>query len=871
MSMAATSYVSLTALNTAGGVAPDENGEVYGEVSRNGMTAEEANARFIHDYQMVAMWAEESFKEMEYQKTFNNWTTDYLYHVNDTFYVLFDDTSDQIDRLERARAETSQAMDQVNETLHMLNNRFSHGSLRFDEALKAIAYSINLQSYYQTFQVSNDLLYLARMEEFEFALSRFELVTHAIAKGLLDPSVIPATAMQAILNGIDHSVRDNSPEWEMITPFPVGGRYQIPGVNYANTNTTLLARIPMLLKQRHVENKHLYRVKSVPVPVQPSDKKHEHDYTTIPGLPSFLAMGANTFIEMSVEDLMHCVRVSSDHYCLSTHIVYPRAEPTCAVAILQQMDSAVIVKACDAMYYFSQKPAPSVLEGPDHYVLAGLQSYSWHLVCGPGSKVIPVLSDEYVLLEKAKLCDCALTAGPYYLPRRLSHCGNMTARSTFAFKYTVNKMMYDHMAVIDERLALPDVISQQFALDYKLLMNFSRPQLDEKLPMDVEQHVLSPTPSFRKQTLKKLVHTTMKIPPPEQPKTIYPNEAHFLTSLREMGPFMRHRTNYQTFTLVLQVLLGCSTTAALCILMYKCIVRLAAMKSPEFKHNRDLKKTKRRVGTVLKVLPQVASMVAAPEAIGGLAALEILKGKAVAKAETLPEPEPPYVHAVTHKYATVTPAPEVELTAIDHGIAIIKAHEVLWTLMFILSFLGVVLYFCYKRYRYRSNYLPRLFPMCTAKHHVNGRALTDLFLQISDANNGNYLLAYLQPVGLSPIDLRVIGNLTLANLIPIHLCGRLTKIRIAWNGFKLYNADLSVSFPLAEIGVVSIFSVGNFHDFTPERVSVHLVGRFLEHFCVIAQSADDPPFSVDLPLPETTDSDSKPPSYGAVYPSVSAP
>ena len=680
---------------------------------------------------------------LDYLYSADNWTKDMIYSLNDSYYLLTDSLDSTVGALEAADIKLDTKVADLTANLAgmraWMHDRLAMRDDRFNKTLSALAYSHNLNAYFNAYHMTASSLYMSQLDEFQSLLDKFELITNAITLSELNPSVISSTQFQKILDKVDDLIQQTTSEWELLSTIPMGGKYAIPGVQYFSTKTQLIAMIPIMLRQKVVETKQVFSIQTVPVPAQRTEQGM--DYTSIHPTPMYLAMGRETFIEMSAAELARCIRVHSQYYCLSTHVVYPITKPTCVAAILLGFDSHTVVAKCESLYHYEMKPLPRVLEGPDSFVLSGLSDYSWHLVCGPTNKVLSVEADHYVILPREKLCDCALTAGPYYLPKRASRCSRSSGLSEFSFHYTINKLVYDHMTVENTSWAetLSPFVSQQ--LKYKVHMNFTRPELDLTLPPMVETNVLQPTPPPRHISFKKLTSIM------DTKDVLHPTESYFLSALRESGTGLRHASTMEKVQFASHLFILVFSGITLTVLGYHAYRYLRAKCDPDYAMQDALVNLVIQLRRVAPRLPELGGILTPYEAVALFTAWDQITKRAQVKADPVPRPAPMdrYEHPTVH----LTPAPTPTLpNAIADGILLLKAHEVAWVVLFILTCLLATAYWAFRLFGRESNFVHRFFPAFARK--VDGRALTEIILSITDPRNGRHLLAKIKTVGLTP-------------------------------------------------------------------------------------------------------------------------
>ena len=731
---------------------------------------------------------------------------------------------------------------------HRLDLRMREGIQNHSKQLKSLVFATNLNALFSSYHASHVTLNFAKLVARDFILSRFEQQLNAIQLRKLTPALVNSTYLRTLLSSIQKDVHTRSSEWEVITDLPLSGAYALPDVKFSNTPSHICIQVPVLFHMRAVQPKALYRIESVPVPVQ-SSSKGARDYTYILDLPSYMGVSSSSYVALTLDDVVTCSHIGNVYYCPGTfleHTFHSSQIPHCAPAIYFNASSSNIHQVCSVDYHYDHTPPMSLLDGGSHYLLAGLHEKPWSLVCGSTSRVVPLPTSDYVLFSKDQLCHCSLTAGPYFLPRQFDRCSDTAAN--FSFSFALNRVVYDYF--IGLNVSLPDLDTALLSslTSYQVALSFPTPLIDTSIPSVISDNVLSPLPFVKVQRLNDTIFHSTK--PPSH--ALFPNDVRFVAHKEYISHLLNFHDVGTVILMIVSSVLSLLLTVGLGYGAFRCFRHLQAKSlSPPERHAQDHHRYKKRIGRAASALPAVVGALGAPEVAAIGAALNIISSQAKASAAPIP----------TFPVQIVSPVPPTE-SLVDVGARMFREHEIAWTVMFASALFSGFCWTLYNLFKYRSNFLPSLFPLLPKFMPQSLHCRSDLFIHITDNRTGNALVAYLQPIGFPPVDLRTYGSLCLGQIRPVYRLCRLHGLRIDWADFSLYNVDLSVKFPLETFATLSVFSHVTFQDLDSAHVSIRLCGRYLEHIVPVKQTSRVPPL---LPA---FDPSAPPPTYDSEFVSL---
>ena len=114
----------------------------------------------------------------------------------------------------------------------------------------------------------------------------------------------------------------------------------------------------------------------------------------------------------------------------------------CESAIYWNKSASLINEKCNFEYYHELTPEPRVLDAGDYLLLAGLP-IPWTFLCTKERQIPnPTEGSPYIIIKRAQLCLCSISAGPYYLQENILSCEDENV--DLHMYYTVNMAVVNY-------------------------------------------------------------------------------------------------------------------------------------------------------------------------------------------------------------------------------------------------------------------------------------------------------------------------------------------------------------------------------------------------------------------------------------------
>ena len=264
-----------------------------------------------------------------------------------------------------------------------LSHRFSTIHGRVEAILNYTNSMISFVNYRR-----ESLLYL---EKIHFNLHRLTFGLEALTNGRLSNSLIPARMLHKFLHKILREVRIQHPQFVPLYT-DLHHYYESSMNSYSNDKEHIFIQIPIFFVAANQKPMNLFRIHSVPVPLDiDTYQRTESKYTTLDLHYKYLATNGNEYMDISDAALESCNVYHMDHLCENLHVTTDVQELNCAIAIY--MDSVgtsslsakqiqeTIKTMCKFTYHEVLHPTPTTLQTQDEILFANFPSDNWQLIC----------------------------------------------------------------------------------------------------------------------------------------------------------------------------------------------------------------------------------------------------------------------------------------------------------------------------------------------------------------------------------------------------------------------------------------------------------------------------------------------------------
>ena len=282
--------------------------------------------------------------------------------------------------------------------------------------------------------------YLMLYESILSELDHFLDALDNLSDNQLSHSVIPHKETSDLIVHVNEVLKIQYPNYELVVS-KVHDYYNLPFSTFACQGNTLMVHISFYIKPINLESLYMYEIKSIPVPYHMDEELIEetesnYTYTKIKQFTEILAMGSNSQINLDCNQLVHCIQYNILFFCEQIFLAKVGNEHTCESAIYTHQNSKMIQQKCDIEYYPDLNPEPELLNA-GNYLFLGNFPLPWNYFCAATDDIPkPIHDGSYMILKKHDLCQCSLTAGPWYLEANIAYCTQEPATELTLY-YTV--------------------------------------------------------------------------------------------------------------------------------------------------------------------------------------------------------------------------------------------------------------------------------------------------------------------------------------------------------------------------------------------------------------------------------------------------
>ena len=263
-----------------------------------------------------------------------------------------------------------------------------------------------------------------------------------LSNGLLSHTVLPPNELKRLLNHVSTILYREYPQYELVIN-QVHHYYNLPLATFGYRDGMVAIQVPLFVKLTSQKPLNLYNVRTVPVPyhINPdliNSTENANAYTWLRPSHPLLAMSESTYIPLTIEQLQKCFHFGHTYFCEQSFVLHHKEEHTCESAIYWKLDNKIITDICDFDYYDHLVPEPTVLDAGNYMLLAGLP-IPWRFYCHEEHQMpSPISGGAYIIIKKADLCLCSISAGNYYLQENIVHCKDDLTGPDMVIYHTVN-------------------------------------------------------------------------------------------------------------------------------------------------------------------------------------------------------------------------------------------------------------------------------------------------------------------------------------------------------------------------------------------------------------------------------------------------
>ena len=320
-----------------------------------------------------------------------------------------------------------------------------------------------------------------------------------LANGQLSTALVSPGLLHKFLHKILREVKLEHPQFEpMYTD--LHHYYESKMNSYSNDKDTIFIQIPIYFIAGSQKPLNLYRLHTVPVPLDKDTYDGvESKYTTLELPYKYLATNENEYMDISDSALESCSTYHMDHLCENLHVTSDVKQLQCAIAIY--MDSVgtyasspgeiqeTIKTKCEFTYHEVLHPTPTTLQTQDEILLANFPTKNWQVICDEITDRPSFMTGAlYTIINLNDLCTCGiLTAEGRFLYESMRSCDHPDTKVQLHFTYNRALVNYDSSITAQDskRYALQPYPFQAPDLQY-----FEhRPYLTDNGTLRVKRHV----------------------------------------------------------------------------------------------------------------------------------------------------------------------------------------------------------------------------------------------------------------------------------------------------------------------------------------------------------------------------------------------
>ena len=101
-----------------------------------------------------------------------------------------------------------------------------------------------------------------------------------------------------------------------------------------------------------------------------------------------------------------------------------------------------------AAHLIDYDPEYTILDAREQLLQSNIQR-SWILVCEPDNRTFPIIHKGYMTRNRTELCECSLSAGPYYSAQTKIMYNDVGSESggIFQTKFPFNRIVLDYFSM----------------------------------------------------------------------------------------------------------------------------------------------------------------------------------------------------------------------------------------------------------------------------------------------------------------------------------------------------------------------------------------------------------------------------------------
>ena len=209
----------------------------------------------------------------------------------------------------------------------------------------------------------------------------------------------------------------------------------MPLISAVYANNMIVLQIPIYIKPITQKSLLMYKIKTIPVPYHINEKmidysESNYTYAEIIGTAEMIAMSDETYVDVKLDDLDQCIKISTVYFCERLMLIKHRSQHTCESAIYHNQVPEIVKEKCVIRYYTHLDPKLMMIDSGDMLFLGNLPR-QWITRCDKNIQIPETLqAGSYVIVYKHELCECLIMAGNPVLKveRNINYCRENTTQ-----------------------------------------------------------------------------------------------------------------------------------------------------------------------------------------------------------------------------------------------------------------------------------------------------------------------------------------------------------------------------------------------------------------------------------------------------------
>ena len=676
-------------------------------------------------------------------------------------------------------------------TLQRMMNATTEEFRRTHETINNHHLAIKFQSLATNQQLRIMRLYLGFYDTYERILDHFLAGLDALGTGRLTYQLLDPVDLQRYLRSIEYHFKQDRLGIELAFDHTYQ-YYAEPMVTFTNTATKLMIQIPIYIKSEFQVPMSVFSTEVAPVPYDAETYSGEQSQYTLVDIEfPYMATTPDNYIPLTEQQLRLCWKIGYTYYCENSYLLRHRSQHTCASAIYYNEDETAKVEHCKPQFIQNKKFNAQILDAGKQLVLSNLPK-PWVLVCGPDHRPFPIEYSTYRVINRTELCECALSAGPYYLSPTLVNCNDneeVKPNGKFETNFVFNKIIFD---VLKTRFDIQPGIEISAKLDKFLdaIPQYNFDPLNWYKGMGKQTSVIAYQDS---EVWTQLIEVLQYVVWDSQ-EQVYRNQYEWKFAQEDFQTFMAQANYWQKAELICAFLAPIALLLIVALFIAHRRMVYAAILSSKILDEYEIVKT-----------------------------IQTTSAKSIETPRPLIFTIPPQLDELTENDSVPEEKMVVSITAITITITILAILFMIW-----------------RKFRYASSMARVCFPLYPLSKIIRGTARTDIFVEITDITTSETMWAHFATVAVHPSLLYVTGKLNTPDIRIMHVCC-CKVMQIDWKNVLITDSKRKV-IQLPQRGSVSIWTTQELKTVdTTRQYSIKILGRVLDQIMILKETKHGPP------------------------------